>query len=262
MIINKYNLPKIIWTHWDDMENTPLLIKNIFELREKKLTDWKIHVLNNTNISQYIDENMYPKNYNNLLPSQKSDWIRLYLLKKYGGVWLDAGIIINDSNKLNEMYESSIHYKSELTGYYLNGSTINNDPSTFFESWFIMAPINSRIIDKWLYEFEEAIHVGFSTYKNDIIKKGVDVSKIYMYGPDDTYLTIHATLQKILQLNEIKNPKMLLYKAEDSMYKLHQECNWDSPCIYNKIRTDNLDDYPMIKLRGIDRGDGNFMLIN
>jgi len=38
----EYNLPKIIWTHWDNIDNVPLLIKHIFELREEKLKDWPI----------------------------------------------------------------------------------------------------------------------------------------------------------------------------------------------------------------------------
>jgi hypothetical protein len=256
-----YFQPKIIWTHWDNMDTAPLLIKNILELRKSKLEGWKIHVLNDSNIDMYIDKNRYPKNYNMLMPSQKSDWIRLYLLKNHGGLWLDAGIVINNSIKFNELYTKSLMYKSELTGFYLNGSIINNDPTTFFESWFIMAPKNSRIINLWFQEFEHAINVGFLNYKKKIIKKGVELEKVYMFGENDTYLTIHATLQKLLQLKEISQPRILLYKAEDTMFKLHIDCDWDSDCIYNKITKEDVKHIPYIKLRGSDRRDGNYVLL-
>jgi hypothetical protein len=258
---SKYEIPRIIWTHWDNMESAPLLIKNILELRESKLKDWEIHVLTNSNIDQYINKDVYPKNYNMLMPSQKSDWIRLYLLNKYGGLWLDAGIIINNEIEFNKIYDTSVLYQSELTGFYLDGSIVNNDPTTFYESWYIMAPKNSRIIKKWFKEFEYAIDIGFLAYKKEIIKKGVNVDKIFIFGHDDTYLTIHATLQKLLQLKEIKDPNMILYRAEDTMFKLHIDCNWNSDCIYNKIKNESIKDIPYIKLRGTDRKDGNFILI-
>jgi hypothetical protein len=258
---SKYEIPRIIWTHWDNMESAPLLIKNILELRESKLKDWEIHVLTNSNIDQYINKNVYPKNYNMLMPSQKSDWIRLYLLNKYGGLWLDAGIIINNEIEFNKIYDTSVLYQSELTGFYLDGSIVNNDPTTFYESWYIMAPKNSRIIKKWFKEFEYAIDIGFLAYKKEIIKKGVNVDKIFIFGHDDTYLTIHATLQKLLQLKEIKDPNMILYRAEDTMFKLHIDCNWKSDCIYNKIKNESIKNIPYIKLRGTDRRDGNFILI-
>ena len=256
-----YDLPKIIWTHWDNMDTAPLLIKNILELRKSKLEGWTINVLNDSNIDKYIDKNKYPKNYDMLMPSQKSDWIRLYLLKNYGGLWLDAGIVINNSDEFNKLYTTSLMYRSELTGFYLNGSIVNNDPTTFFESWFIMAPKNSKIINLWFHEFEHAINIGFLQYKNDIIKKGVNVEKVYVFGENDTYLTIHATLQKLLQLKEISHPRMILYKAEDTMFKLHIDCDWDSDCIYDKITKEDIKHIPYIKLRGADRRDGNYVLL-
>jgi len=124
-----------------------------------------------------------------------------------------------------------------------------------------MAPKNSRIIKKWFKEFEYAIDIGFLAYKKEIIKKGVNVDKIFIFGHDDTYLTIHATLQKLLQLKEIKDPNMILYRAEDTMFKLHIDCNWKSDCIYNKIKNESIKNIPYIKLRGTDRRDGNFILI-
>jgi len=256
-----YFLPKIIWTHWDDMDKAPMLIKNILKQRDNILKDWEIHILNDSNIDTYINRSRYPKNYNDLMPSQKSDWIRLYLLKEHGGVWLDAGIIINDNTEFNKIYNDSVEYKSELTGFYLNGSIINDDPLTFIESWFIMAPINSKIINKWFYEFEYAVNVDFFNYKTQIMNQGVEVDKIYMFGEHDTYLTIHATLQKLLQLRELSKSKILLYKAEDTMFKLHIDCKWDSNCIKNKISTENIRHIPFIKLRGSDRGDGNYILL-
>jgi len=257
-----YNLPKIIWTHWDNMDTAPLIIKNILELRQQKLTDWKINIINDSNIDSYIDKNAYPKNYNTLIPAHKADWIRLFLLNKHGGLWMDSGIIINDASELNKLYNDSILYQSEFTGFYLDSKTINNDHTTFIENWFIMAPMNSRIIKAWFNEFELAIKMGFLNYRHENIKKGVVADQVYLWGETDVYLTMHAALQKILQLKDVPDAKIIIIKAEDTMFKIHSDCNWDNNCIYNKLKNENLKHIPYIKLRGTDRGDGNFTLIN
>ena len=53
-------------------------------------------------------------------------------------------------------------------------------------------------------------------------------------------------------------PVIVLEKAEDSMYKLHKEYDWDSEYIMNSIRTDTTvpDRVPYIKLRGAERATG------
>jgi hypothetical protein len=78
--------------------------------RNKKFRDnnWNPIVLNNTNISKYINIDEYPLNYNKLIVQHKADWIRLKVLQKYGGLWMDASIIINDMDKLEEMYKLPI----------------------------------------------------------------------------------------------------------------------------------------------------------
>jgi len=222
--------------------------------RNKKFRDnnWKVIVLNNTNISKYININEYPLNYNKLIVQHKADWIRLKVLQKYGGLWMDASIIINDINKLEEMYQNSLQNKSDLTGFYLKASIMNNDPTTYIENWFIMAPIDSIVIKEWLREFEYAINIGFDKYRNNIINTGYKNPAILDYG---TYLTQHLCLQITLQnMYKTNSPNLLLYNAEDTMYKLHTNCNWNESCITdNLINDSNTKNIPYIKLRGPDR---------
>jgi len=246
-------IPKIIWSHWDNLNTLPAFTKNTMEERNKKLSDWTIISIDNTNINKYINDNDYPEKYNTLGIQHQADWIRLFLLKKYGGLWLDMGIIINSGDEINKIYLDSIKERSELTAFYLNGRLLNNNPMTYIENWFIMAPKNSRVINAWFDEFNLAINMGFLEYRNYITNLGVDTQFIY-FSEDDTYLTMHAAIQKIIQLNIIDTPRIKLYKAEDTMYKIHELCNWDIDCIKDTVKNDeNTENIPFIKLRGIDR---------
>jgi len=248
-----YNLPKIIWSHWDNINTLPNFTKIKIEERNKKLYDWKIIFLNNTNINEYINQNEYPENYDTLGIQHKADWIRLFLLKKHGGLWLDTGIIINSANDINKIYLDCVNNKSELSCFYYEGRMIDNNPYSYIENWFMLAPKNSKIINIWYDEFTLAIKMGFYNYRLDNISKGVKAEHIYYY-PTDTYLTMHAAMQKMIQLNMIDIQKIKLYRADDNMFKIHNICNWNNNCIKDIVKNDkSIENLPFIKLRGIDR---------
>ena len=231
------------------MNTIPDAVSQIINDRNLVLYDWKPILLTEDTIDQYINKQDYPENYNGLAHCHKADWIRLYLLKHYGGVWLDASIIINSREKFNKMYDDSISKKSQITVFYLD-----DVPLDFIENWFIMAPINSYIINKWYNEFTRAIQIGFTNYKSELIQNGIRVSQIYRYGPIDTYLTMHAAMQKIIQSKEINTNDILLYNACESMYKLHCDCQWQGECLRNKIGDKNyLNSLDFVKIRSGER---------
>ena len=103
--ISTYSLPKVIWQFWDK-EEPPPIIRMIKENNMKKLTGWKFNYLNEKTIGQYISPFDYPTNYDELSPAHKADWIRVFLLKTYGGVWMDASIIINDPKAIDALYDA------------------------------------------------------------------------------------------------------------------------------------------------------------
>ena len=253
---NSYTIPKIVWSHWgsDNFESMPLSIKQIVNDRNKKLEskNWRIVMLNNNNVKDYIDKNEYPPKYNTLTIQAQSDWLRLKLLQKYGGLWIDAGIIINDIDAFEKMYLDCITKQSELTGFYLKDRISNDDPTTYIESWYIMAPLESNIINLWLEQFEKAIDIGFDTYLNKVISTGYQNNGILEFG---TYLMIHLCLQ--MALKEMNNmPNVLLYNSEDTMFKLHVDCKWVNECVKNNLKYNKeVKKIPYIKLRGVDRID-------
>ena len=57
-------------------------IQTIVAHNKKVLTDWNMIVLTKTTLPQYIQT--FPPKYNTLSVQQKSDWVRLCLLKTYG----------------------------------------------------------------------------------------------------------------------------------------------------------------------------------
>jgi hypothetical protein len=253
---NSYNLPKIVWSYWDS-DDMPEQIKLIYENNKKKLDGWDYKLVNNSNKKEYLGNDDIYNNLEELSMStqQYSDWLRLYLLKKYGGVWLDISIIINST--IDDLYSESVKSQSELTGFNSSGLEIKDINIPVIESWFIMAPINSEVISLWYKEFDTALKEGLLHYKRRQIKDGVKYQNIFgdvNVNESEIYLSIHGCLQVVLQKKLNRKANIINYNATDTMFKLQSDCKWDAKCLQEKINDKSYSKkIPYIKLRGIDR---------
>jgi len=235
-----YELPKIIWSYWHD-DNIPVFVNQVLKHRASVLAGWEINVLNDKTIKNYISE--LPPNFDDLYQSHKSDWLRFALLEKYGGCWLDATIIVNSLSKFNKTYNESVDRKSELTGFYTPMALENNDPTTFIESWFLMAPRGSRVIKEIYKEFTTAVTIGLPEYRLKVLKEFKINNNIFKSEGEDVYLSVYAAIQVALNLRLKRKMNMILHNSFHTMYKLHYDCwndekkDYDSVCIVDKLRT-------------------------
>ena len=97
-IINKKN--NIIWQYWHQgIENAPEVIRKCLNSIKRVENDKTINVLTFDTIKNYIE---LPQRYYDLVNSGKmpialfSDLLRVYLLEKYGGTWIDATIYLSE----------------------------------------------------------------------------------------------------------------------------------------------------------------------
>jgi Capsular polysaccharide synthesis protein len=232
ILLKPYTLPRIIWSYWHS-QDIPELQKTILAKRKAILPTFEHIVVSDNTIAKYIST-PFPKNYDQLIKQHKADWVRLELIKAHGGCWMDVGIIINSAAAFEKIYNDTLQTRSSFTGFYLDRYTINNDPSTFVENWFIMAPKNSSIIDAWLKEFTKAIVMGLKEYRKSV---ELAYSFEYFYNIHGVYLTQHVAFQVIMR-NMLLRPFIILYRAEDTMFRLKDKCNWISPCVMETIRDD------------------------
>lgn len=89
-------IPKVIWTCWlQGMEQAPEMVRACIESQKKGLPNYEQHVLTLSNYKQWVTLPDYveEKFRKGLIPRASfSDLIRLSVLKKYGGVWMDASV--------------------------------------------------------------------------------------------------------------------------------------------------------------------------
>lgn len=103
------SIPKKIWICWfQGEENAPDIVRMCIASVRKTFSDYSVTVITDENIDEYIEIPKFIKDKRKkgiIKPAHYSDLIRLELLIKYGGIWLDSTVFVNSKNLIEHILE-------------------------------------------------------------------------------------------------------------------------------------------------------------
>lgn len=241
------NTNKIIWSYWHTNER-PLTVNLAINTWYKHNPNYLICILSADTVNKYLDINILPKNYNKVSLQRKSDIIRLALLEKYSGVWLDASLFVSQS--LDLLWDSDKE-DYEVGGYYAEFFT-SDKKHPVLESWFIAAPKNSKLIKAWKDEFYKGVDSDNYDLYTEEMEKTVNLQNI----DGKVYLMIHCCFLKVISKGSWKW-KMFPAGKNNGPLSYIVKNNWNiaTAVLYLLTSEDPLP--PIVKLRGGER-----MIIN
>lgn len=133
-------MSKTVWLFWwQGIESAPELVKKCYESVQKNFSGWNIVVIDQKNYKEYLELpiSIIKKHESGIIThTHFSDILRLALLCRYGGVWLDATVYC--TGKLNQEF-----VQKDLFCYrngWMDQESIN------FASWFIISKPNEPIL--------------------------------------------------------------------------------------------------------------------
>ena len=130
----------IFW--WQGMDCAPYLVQKCYQSICNQLYDWEIIVISRDNYKDFVS---FPQFILDKLEAGKitlthfSDLLRVELLIRYGGLWLDATVLCTDGNIPKVILESDLFvYQTQKPG--------ANGHATVMSSWCIWARPRNRIL--------------------------------------------------------------------------------------------------------------------
>lgn len=143
------NLPHIqskkVWVCWfQGMENAPDIVQICFESMKEHLTDREIILITSENMFDYVQ---FPNfvihkwNQGKITHTHMTDLLRLELLIRYGGLWLDSTVFC--SRNINEIPD--YYFNSDLFMYQLLKPGRDGHAS-YISSWLISAKSNNKLL--------------------------------------------------------------------------------------------------------------------
>ncbi|GAA5556534.1 capsular polysaccharide synthesis protein [Acinetobacter schindleri] len=220
-----------IWQLWLQGENqAPEIVKRCLESVKKYAGGRKVFVLTQDNISDYIDipEFIWEKKKQGIISNTHfSDILRICLLEKYGGTWIDATVYLTDEIS-HDILEQDFFAFSVPENHINYGVHL-------FSSWFIHAQpghifskcIKKSIFSYWENENQLVDYFTFHLLAYNVIKFNSKLNCIWDKGLDVENILPHK-LQFILKDN-YSVERLIEIKKEMSVHKLTYKIKNDVP---------------------------------
>jgi hypothetical protein len=243
-------IPKTIWTFWDS-DDLPNFVSKSIDSWRRHSPDFTINVVTPKNLKDYLPETDFSTFKHTNFIQRTSDFIRVHLVAKYGGIWSDASVVATRSHDwiIDEQKARGFEFFS-----YRNDRDKVLEDHPVLANWFFASIPNGNFVSKWRDEFNRLNDFDeIDGYIEDIKKKGVNPQKI----PDLKYLTQDVAAQVVLQTQmtpeEIKRTIYTL-NSEDGPYKHSHSNGWRPKESVQSLcdqRTSELPD--LIKIYGNER---------
>ncbi len=142
-----------VWVCWlQGMEAAPDIVKRCYESLQKNLSDKTIVLLDEGNIFDYISmpEDIIKKWKDGIIgPAHFTDLVRLELLIKYGGYWIDATVLCTDGTLLRQIEQEPLF----MFSFYYFGF---NPEIMELNNWLIYSTTNNNVLcllRKFMYTY-------------------------------------------------------------------------------------------------------------
>lgn len=132
-----------VWVSWmQGMENAPALVQRCYSSLQENLKDREIVLITSDNLKEYTDIPSWvlDKYKRGLIThTHFSDLLRLELLCRHGGTWIDSTVFCSGGEIPSFMLDSDLFMFQNLKPG-ADGSTLN------ISSWFITACANNKVL--------------------------------------------------------------------------------------------------------------------
>jgi len=144
---------KKIFTFWEPKLNIPGYIKLCIRTWKIIFPNKKIIILDYSNVYQYLKPSLISKILcKNMGMKVQADAIRVAILKKYGGIWMDADTILINSSFIKRFYG----YELATLSYHIG---------------FLYCSKNSIFISKWLRKIIKKMNIYKKALSRNLTKK-------------------------------------------------------------------------------------------
>eukprot|EP00929_Paragymnodinium_shiwhaense_P077459 TRINITY_DN39893_c0_g1_i2.p1 TRINITY_DN39893_c0_g1~~TRINITY_DN39893_c0_g1_i2.p1 ORF type:complete len:396 (+),score=49.61 TRINITY_DN39893_c0_g1_i2:233-1420(+) len=229
--------PRIAWSFWDKGRSQLSDFRRLcVESWAAQNPDWEIHILDQHNVAEFLSYDELPKLWRSMYVPWQADAVRLALLEKYGGMWLDASTIcLHPFGRW--MYDTiEARDRSEEVGafYFSSWGVEMYKGKEFVENWVMAARRRHPLIVGWKLLFNgywdtktraDAMSVVLDPpgVPDHPLFRGVDISHLNRFGQDlRNYLLMHASFKKLIddypEMRRIWQEDMVLLKADDTAF--------------------------------------------
>ncbi|CAK9031152.1 unnamed protein product [Durusdinium trenchii] len=198
-------MPRIIWMFWAQEDGLGGFRRACIRSWVCKNPTWQVVLLNTETCLSYLDPTELPRPWGARpsrcrRPTVLADAVRLALLKRHGGVYVDVSVVCCRS--LDNWLMKSLGQHEMAAFYYKNfGRSDRINTGEYVENWFLACLQGSQLMRRWheafqLFWTDRADAHDYGGLRNSQMFKHTDLS--CMTEDQTNYLTMHCCFKWLI----------------------------------------------------------------
>eukprot|EP00662_Eupelagonemidae_sp_cell21_P023837 gene23837-37448_t len=188
---------------------------------------WEVRILCRRSVWGYLSECDLPNRWRDISsPQLASDAVRLALLSRYGGAWIDAAVVLR--RPLDELGWGDVaRGEADAAAFYHpHWGSPQWGGRDFVESWFVMARPHDAVVTRWRDLLREALHnrtqsaglLAHPLYRDLPLANFERMNTAFVADFDfREYLCIHAMYRRMLETEPALRARW------ETRWRLHDE---------------------------------------
>lgn len=245
-------LPAVLWTYWA-LSPLPPFVAQCLETWRRAAPDHAIRLVDRATVARWLGDDWDAAAFDRLPPYRQADWLRLQLLRRHGGIWLDASTLLTTGLDWVHRRHADLGGHG-IVGFYIDRYT-RDRAQPMIENWFIAAAPGDPFIAAWAVELDHALALGESAYLDSLRASGELAAVAQGIPPGmQAYLAMHLAAARVSR-RQPDLRRMSLVRAEDVAYAFHAGVGWRKRHLFARLAlTPQPRRVPaLIKLRSGDR---------
>ena len=242
-------IPKIIWTYWQAAP-PPAFIQACLDNWRRFAPDHQLRLLDRGTVADWLPA--LRADFDALPAYRQADWLRIQLLARHGGVWMDASMLL--SRDLGWLHETRRRRAADYVGFYIDRYTTRPE-LPIVENWLMASVPGGRFATALAAAFDRALDEGAEGVLQRLRAEGRHARVVQALTEDfQRYLLMHVAASELLD-REPQLARLVLLRAEDGPFAWHAGVGWRKRHLYARLA---LLPCPrvlpaVLKLRGGDR---------
>jgi len=242
-------IPRTIWTYWHTAP-PPNFIQACLENWQRFAPDHEIRLLDRDTALNWLPA--LRSDFDTLPPYRQADWLRIQLLARHGGVWMDASILL--ARDLGWLHQQRERHAASYVGFYIDRFTTRPD-QPIVENWLMAAVPACPFAQALADAFDQALDAGAERVLAGLAEQGRAAQVLQALDAESQrYLLMHVVAADLLDRHAAAH-RLVLLCAEDGPFAWLSRVGWRKTHLYVRIA---LTPCPrrlpaLLKLRGNDR---------
>lgn len=242
-------IPKILWAYWQTTP-PPAFIQACIANWRRFAPDHELRLLDRHSVAPWLGA--LRADFDTLPAYRQADWLRIQLLARHGGIWMDASMLL--TRDLGWLHEARERHAAEYVGFYIDRYTTRPE-LPIVENWFMASVPGSAFTAALAEAFDRALDDGAEALLQRLKSEGRHAAVVQALTEDfQRYLLMHVAAGDLLD-RQPQAFRLALLRAEDGPYAWLAAVGWRKRHHYARLALTRAPKRlpPLIKLRGGDR---------